>query len=240
MAKILILEDNKESLMALEKIVAGIMEDTKVFGASTIDEAKQLIDSEENFSLFLLDINLNEKNIENIEGMSFAKEIRKHYDYELVPIVFITSILSLELTSYREIQCYRYITKPFHEEEVKEMIERILSHSQEEEKEFILIKKDGINYKILCEDILYIQAVPRGIRLFLKKEELEVKYLTLRQIYPKLPQKDFLQCHRMFIVNRKFIEYIDTVNKMIKILGKNESIEIGVTYKGKIREWMNG
>ncbi|MFA9464517.1 MAG: LytR/AlgR family response regulator transcription factor [Velocimicrobium sp.] len=239
MAKILILEDNAESLCALEAIVKQISNEIEVFTAATIEEAREILVRQKKLSLFLLDINLNEKKVEDEAGMEFAKEVRAYYEYEFIPIIFVTSILSMELTSYREIQCYQYITKPFEKEKVQEIIKKILNHEKTEEKEFVLIKKDGINYKIICEDITFIQAIPRGIRIHLRKEAVDVKYLTLKQLLAKLSEQNFLQCHRMFVVNRLHIEYIDVVNRIIKLVGRKESIEIGVTYKAKIREWLN-
>ncbi|MFW5646632.1 MAG: LytR/AlgR family response regulator transcription factor, partial [Acetivibrio ethanolgignens] len=160
--------------------------------------------------------------------------------YEFTPIVFVTSILSLELQSYRELQCYRYITKPFDRTEVAAIIEKVLLHSLEQREEAsVTIKKDGINYKLSCDDILFIQAISRGVRLVLKTEELAVRYLTLKQLLPKLPQDEFLQCHRMYIVNQRYIEYVDTVNRMIKIRGSKEPVEIGVTYKTQIRSLLH-
>lgn len=239
MTKVLILEDNADSLMALSKIVGEISEQIKVLEAATLLEARDFLEHEEGIALFLLDINLNQRKVEDIGGMDFAREVRSRYEYEFVPIVFITSILSMELTSYRELQCYQYITKPFEKKAVQEIIQKILSHTQAEEKESILIKKDGVNYKINCDDIIYIQAIPRGMRIILKNEELIVKYLSLKQLVPKLSTKYFLQCHRMFIVNRNYIEYVDSVNRVIKMLGTKETIEIGVTYKAKVKEWIN-
>lgn len=238
MIHILILEDNKESLRALCAMVEEIAEKIQVHAAKTIEEARQILKEQKKISLFLLDINLNEKRVEDIGGMDFAKEIRAQYEYEFVPIVFITSILSMELSSYREIQCYQYITKPFEKEKVQEIIKKIFHHATKEEKENIIIKKDGINYKLFCKDIVYLKSVPRGIKIILKKEELDVKYLSLKQILPKLPES-FVQCHRMFIVNRNYIEYIDAVNQIIKMSGREEWIEIGITYKTKVREWMD-
>lgn len=239
MIKILVLEDNPDSLKSLEDMIGRVSSKIKVFGVKSGEEAEELLKSVSGFHLFLLDINLNTQNVEDAQGMEFARHIREIHEYEFTPIVFITSILSMELASYREIQCYRFITKPFSEEEVKSIVIRVLSHTDEEEKAFILIKRDGINYKVLCDSIVYIEAVPRGVKLHLTEEEVEVKYLSLRQILPKLSQKDFFQCHRMFIVNRRYVEYIDLVNQVIKMLGTKAMVEIGVTYKSRIRSWMN-
>lgn len=239
MVKILILEDNTDSLMGLKSIIEKVSLDIQVFEAARKEEGEAFLQNEPGFDLFLLDINLNTQDVEDAGGMDFARQIRSIHEYEFTPIVFITSILSMELTSYRELQCYRYITKPFMEDEVKAIITRVLGHTREEDKAFILIKRDGINYKILCEDIIYIQAVPRGLKLCLREEALEVKYLTLKQVLHKLSDKEFFQCHRMFIVNRRYIEYIDLVNQVIKMTGIRDIVEIGVTYKSRIRSLMN-
>lgn len=239
MIKILVLEDNRDSLEAITEILLKYSSQIQVFGAESKEEAERILKMEPDFSLFFLDINLNAKKVEDTAGIEFAKEIRRRREYEFTTIVFITSILSMELLAYREIHCYRYITKPFDEKEIRDIVRKVLNHAEEKEKEFILVKKDGINYKIYCEDIVYIQAVPRGIEIYMKEEQMEVKYLTLTKLLPKLSEQDFFQCHRMCIINRRYIEYVDLVNQMIKMNGKHVPIEIGVTYKGRIREWLN-
>lgn len=234
---LLILEDEADSRNALVEIIKGISEDIEITAVASEEEAVAAISCKKTFALFLLDINLDTSKLSDTSGMNVAREIRKLYYYEFTPIVFVTSILSLELQSYRELQCYRYITKPFEKEEVEAIIKKVMTHTGEQkgEPQSVTIKKDGINYKISCDDILFIEAVPRGIRLRLKKEQMDIRYLTLKQILSRLPDKEFIQCHRMYAVNQKYIEYVDTVNRIIKMRGCKELIEIGVTYKTQIR-----
>ncbi|KSV58903.1 LytR/AlgR family response regulator transcription factor [Acetivibrio ethanolgignens] len=238
--RILILEDQTESRNALIEIIKSISEEIEVTAIASEKEAIAALSCDREYSLFLLDINLDTTRLSDTSGMNVARKIRKLHCYEFTPIVFVTSILSLELQSYRELQCYRYITKPFDRTEVAAIIEKVLLHSLEQREEAsVTIKKDGINYKLSCDDILFIQAISRGVRLVLKTEELAVRYLTLKQLLPKLPQDEFLQCHRMYIVNQRYIEYVDTVNRMIKIRGSKEPVEIGVTYKTQIRSLLH-
>lgn len=238
--KILILEDQTESREALAGIIKSISEEIEVTAVASEDEAMAALSCDRAYALFLLDINLDSTKLSDTSGMNVARAIRKIHCYEFTPIVFVTSILSLELQSYRELQCYRYITKPFDTAEVESIIHKVMTHSGEpKEEKSITIKRDGINYKIQCGDILFIQAVPRGVRLVLKTEELEVKYLTLKQLFPKLPEGEFVQCHRMYIVNKRYIDYVDTVNRIIKLRGCEEPIEIGVTYKTQIRSLLH-
>ncbi len=240
--KILLLEDVKASRDALVEIIQTIEEQIEVIAIASETEAMAALQKEQGFDLFLLDINLEEKKPADTSGMRVAEAIRRMHCYEFTPLVFITSILSLELTSYRELSCYRYITKPFDEQEVRTIIEKVMQHSEEKDKEkevSIIVKKDGVNYKILCQDIVYIEAIPRGLRLVMKEEQLEVRYLTLKQLLPKLPPEDFIQCHRMYIVNRHYIDYVDTVNRWIKLKNCETPVEIGVTYKTQIRSFLH-
>lgn len=44
-----------------------------------------------------------------------------------------------------------------------------------------------------------------------------------------------MQCSRNVIVNKKYIYNVDTVNRIIE-LKNGERVEIGITYKKKIKE----
>ena len=73
----------------------------------------------------------------------------------------------------------------------------------------------------------------------MKKEVWKVPYVTLTQMLKKLPEKMFVQCHRMFAVNLNEIEYYDLVNRMIKIKDCGDMVEIGVTYKAEFGRRLN-
>ena len=88
---------------------------------------------------------------------------------------------------------------------------------------------------MFCKDILCIKAIPRGVNVVMRKEELKVPYMTMKQILEKLPQEKFVQVHRMCVVNKDYIDYIDMVNSLIK-LKNGELVEIGTTYKNGLRK----
>lgn len=235
MAHILILEDDIESNIALKEILSHVETDMTVDTATDLATARSLLDSTVSFDLFLLDVNLDKHNQEDSSGLIFAKEIRDIIKYEFTPIVMITSVASLEIEAYRKIHCYQYILKPYEAKEVKDLVRKVLSHLRAEEKPYIVVKKDGINYKILCEEIVYCKAVPRGVCLCMREEQMEVPYLSIRQLLEKLPKKGFFQCHRMFLVNQTYVQSYDLVNQMIRVEGYKEELDIGVTYKTEVR-----
>ncbi len=240
MTRILVLEDNIDSLRALQKIIEKMSADIEVFPVEGLEQARETLEREkEPFHAFLLDINLKEADTEDISGLTFAKEVRSLAKYAFTPIIMITSLASLELRAYRELHCYQYMIKPYQEEEIQRLIRKVLFQTGEAAEPFVLIKKEGINYKLLCRDIIGVRAIHRGVSIILEKEEMNVLYLTIRQLMEKLPQEQFFQCHRMFVVNRDHIDYVDSVNGLIHMKNGMEA-EIGVTYKARVKEALNG
>lgn len=68
----------------------------------------------------------------------------------------------------------------------------------------------------------------------MKNGDWDIPYISLKQILTKIPEDMFLQCHRMFVVNRREVEYFDMVNRVIKLKDCTDVVEIGVTYKSEI------
>lgn len=238
MARILILEDESQSREALTQMLLNISGEITVDAAADLATARLLLGSAVSFDLFLLDINLCKENAKDQSGLLFAEEIRAMRQYEFTPLVIITSIAGLEMEAYRRLHCYQYIVKPYVREEVEELVGKVLFHIQAEERPFIVVKKNGINYKISCEEIVYCKAISRGVCLCMKREQMDVPYLTVRQLMEKLPKGLFFQCHRMFVVNKNAIRYYDLVNQLIQVEGYDTPIDIGVTYKAEVRRFM--
>lgn len=240
MTKILILEDDENNLRLLKKMVQRAAGEIEIETALTLAEAReQLADQRNFFHAFFLDINLNEKKQDDRSGFLFAKEIRSKKQYLFTPVIMITSIANLELQAYRELHCYQYILKPFEETEIRKLMKKLLTQAGEVTDTSVTVKKDGINYKISCKDMVYIKAIPRGISIVMPREEMKVPYTSLKQVMEKLPKEQFVQCHRMYVVNQDYIDYVDFVNGIIKLTVCGE-IEIGVTHKNEVRERLNG
>lgn len=240
MTHVLILEDDRASLKALEKILTDYSGDICVHAASSYDEAKELLGADIRYGLFLLDVNLGGDNREDIGGILFAREIREQFRYTFTPVVMVTAVGAMEMQAYRELHCYQYIMKPFLPEQVREVVRKVLETEKQEEPPSITVKRDGVNYQVKCADIRYIEAIHRGVCLHLKEENWNVPYVTLKQILSRLPEGMFQQCHRMFAVNRREVEYYDTVNRIVKLRDCTDTVEIGVTYKAEIGRLLSG
>lgn len=240
MTHVLILEDDRTSLAALTRILTDYSSDICVHAAASYQEAKDLLEGDVRYGLFLLDVNLSGDNREDIGGIIFAREVREHFPYTFTPIVMVTAVGEMEMQAYRELHCYLYIMKPYRREQVEEVVKKVLDKEQQEKPPEVVVKKDGINYQVKCDDILYIEAIPRGICIHMKSENWNVPYVTLKQMMLRLPKEMFVQCHRMFAVNRREVEYYDLVNRIVKLKHCTDTVEIGVTYKAEIGRIISG
>ncbi|MDE7417343.1 MAG: LytTR family DNA-binding domain-containing protein [Lachnospiraceae bacterium] len=239
MTRILILEDSKDCLNAVTVMVERVSGHVRAVPVNSLEEARAALNdgAQPPFQAFLLDINLDIDDNEDISGITFAQEVRMRKEYAFTPIIMITSLANMELTAYRELHCYQYLVKPYNEEDIQKLIKKLLFLSQQGETRdaFVVVRKDGINYKLFCKDIVCIKAIPRGVDFVLLKEDLKVLYLSIRQLLEKLPSDKFLQVHRMCVVNQDYIDYVDTVNGLIS-MKNGEQVEIGITYKNEVRK----
>lgn len=242
MTKILILEDSRDSLRAITAMAERVSKGVSVVPVNSLEEARAALNgAQQPFQAFLLDINLNPEDKEDTSGMTFAREVRAKKEYAFTPIVMITSLAGMELSAYRELHCYQYLVKPYDEADIEQLVGKLLflSHQGETRERFVMVKKDGVNYKLFCKDIICIRAVPRGVCFSLAKEEMRVPYLTIKQLMEKLPEECFLQVHRMCVVNLDYIDCVDTVNGIINMKNK-DTVEIGVTYKNRLKNMIKG
>lgn len=240
MARILVLEDEVQSRMALEKMLYNISSEITVDTAADLAEARLLLGGTVSFDLFFLDVNLKPEEEGDTSGILFAEEIRNHRQYEFTPLVMITSVAGLEMEAYRRLHCYQYVVKPYVQSEVEEIVRKVLFHLHTEKRSFIVVKRNGINYKIFCDEIRFFRAIPRGVCIYLREEHIEVPYLSIHKLLEKLPKEMFFQCHRTFVVNRNAVKYYDLVNQVIQVEGYSEWIDIGVTFKPEVRRMLHG
>lgn len=126
MINILVLEDQKDSREALCKMIASYNRENEVEidSAATYEEAEKLLNNKKTYNGFFIDINLDIENENDQSGIEFARLLRKNRKYEFTPVIMVTSIASLEMTSFREIHCYQYIVKPYDRKTVEDVIQK--------------------------------------------------------------------------------------------------------------------
>lgn len=169
-------------------------------------------------------------------GLLLGEQIRTIDGYQLTPIVFITAIPVYELKAFRNIHCYDYIVKPFHEEKVRKIFETIICHGAKKrhEKPTLRLEQKDYNYIIDQNDIIYIESINRKVHITTIQERVPLSTYTLKGLLDDLTD-DFVQCHRAFIINTKYIEKVDKSNNLIMMKRIQTQVPIGRKYREHLR-----
>lgn len=98
------------------------------------------------------------------------------------------------------------------------------------EMKYLTVKENDFNIKVLVNDIKYFESEGNYLLLFCKTRTYKIRS-TIKQMIEILPD-NFIQIHRAYIINKKFIEKytqkaIVINNKMIPISKKHlESLQL--------------
>lgn len=233
MRSVLIIEDNPLSMEMLAKIVNEIDQEVQVFKAPNQDEAYAL-SMRNTIDLFLIDIILDTKNPGDVSGMRFADYIRTVERYKYTPMIFITALEDARLFAYSDMHCYYYLEKPYDAKKAFQVIEEALRVPQiKDAPHAVYFRKDGIIFKKDISEVVYIENAKTGQTVYFTRGKLTLQYKPSKVILEELNSEKFIQCSRYLIVNRDFIEAVDTVNRYIKLKDGYGQIELGTAFKKK-------
>lgn len=225
----MIVEDDLVISKGLEKIILKIDSDINIEATAYAGEAFELL-QKISIDAFFLDIQLKD-----YSGLELAKQIRNIDKYKFTPIVFITAIPTREMIAFKKIHCYDYIVKPFDEKRVKDIFETIINHGINKDKKNILkLTQKTHTYMLKQDDILYLESELKKIKIITMNETVKVSNHTLKGLHKQLT-KDFIRCHRGFIVNRDYIKEVNLSDNLIFLNNNNQSIPLGRSYKNNLK-----
>jgi DNA-binding LytR/AlgR family response regulator len=187
--------------------------------AMRVEEAIEVLERFDT-DIVMLDINLKGDK----DGIWLAEHIRQNYQ---IPFIFLSAYSdSATIQRAAKTNPYGYLVKPFTQADVFAGIEIALKNYAKELRPLELPEqnwadggellihqaifvKDNLNYKkIALADIRYIQAFKNYIELHLNEQRIVIRS-TLQKIAQILPQKYFVQVHRSFVVNIRFVDEIN-------------------------------
>ncbi len=205
--------DEKE----LEEIV--VYENGSLFLSAVISERVY-------FDLIFLDIDMP-----YVTGLDVAKIILENSKH--IHIIFVTNIdnLVFEAVQYQPIW---YVRKSLMAEEMPRALECFLKRINKKEREIVIINK-GIKYTINFNNILYMEAEAHYINIIMFDSTIRIRG-SIKEYESRLPNSQFIKCHRGFIVNIKHISRI--FSRKILLLN---NIEIPVSrnkYKEVFEKYM--
>ena len=179
-------------------------------------------------NVVILDVDLNT----DITGLKLAEKIRTQD--KSIYIIFITGHLEYGLIAYKY-KTFDYIPKPLTFERLEETILRLYDDAFSENNiKYLRLDK---NKTIIPENsIKYIQKDGMKLVFTTDTRTYEV-YNSFNKISPLLP-KQFVRCHKSYIVNLDKIDNIDFSSNTI-FFSNNDECYIGPKYKNNFKEVFN-
>lgn len=233
--KVLIVEDQKNTLAWLERIVESCGK-IEIFALDNVAEAYRCA-MNATIDLFIVDIILEPSVLGDSSGLKFVDDMRHLDKYLFTPVIFVTALEDSRLYTYEELHCYGFIEKPFDEGRVKKLVEESLKFPGNDCDDRILyFRKDGIIIAIGKKEIVYAEMVKQELYLHTNERKmLHIPYMTLRQMIDRMDNPDMVQCRRNTVVNSAFINNIDITNRVIQLKDGYGRVEIGHSYKKSLK-----
>jgi DNA-binding LytR/AlgR family response regulator len=197
--KVLIVDDEPLAISRLKSLLseAGV---SKINIANDAKESLSIIEKNPDIEVAFLDIKMP-----GISGLELAYKITSMNDR--IFIVFQTAYEDYSLEAFK-IGAIDYILKPYTEDDIKRVLERVKKfQSREKDIKFMVKNMRGIYKIIATDDIYYIKAELKDSIIRTKDEEIYYP-LSISKFEERLKQYGFFRIHKSFLIN---------INKVSKI-----------------------
>lgn len=179
------------------------------------------------YSLLLLDILLGKDN-----GIDLSRKLRKMG--VKASIIFVTSSVEFAIDGY-DVEAIKYIIKPINSSDLESVILKDYRNRQQ----FCLLEVKSEKVAIRLSDIYYIESM---------NKDFVIHYKDSKNIYPgklsyikeKVGEVDFVQVHRCYLIN---LRYVNEIKRNEVVLKNNEVVPLSKSrYKEtqmQFMEWIS-
>lgn len=189
-------------------------------------EAMQYLNSN-TVDLIFLDLNLPK-----LKGFEFLRTLPSQ-----PKVIVTTAYQEFALEGY-ELNIVDYLLKPFSFERFLKAINKARLNTSKTtpvnqveliNSNTIFLRSNNKHIQVVPDDILFVEASGNYIKIVLKDEVINIRG-NLSSIKEMIPDKDFIQVHRSFVVIKKYIKSIEG-NQIF--IGKY-TVPIGKLYRAEI------
>lgn len=148
------------------------------------------------------------------------------------PKIIFTTAYKEHAVSAFELNAVDYLLKPFSFERFLKSVDRLVepepasSSDQESTNKFLEINIDRQKVRILLKDINYIEGLGNYLKVH-TQNKFYVTLLSIRAILEKLPQEEFKQIHKSYIVPFSKVQSYNYLTLVIE----GVEIPIGRSYR---------
>lgn len=195
--KILICDDEEQYLDILQRHVLEYMKNRYIACEITATtNPLTIMQSRNSFDLAFLDIQMNE-----IDGITLAKQLRCRNSK--LALFFITNYDEYQ-DDAMDLQAFRFFEKPFDVNRLYSGLDKAMEYIDGAYVD-VYLGGNGIQQRILVDDIMYVTRSNRKVALITKYTEF---YTTesFDEWCNKLPPLFFYPVHKSFLVNLHYVD----------------------------------
>lgn len=233
MINIAVCDDNpEERQLVIQKANSFICDSHLKANVFEFQDGEDLIEHIEknkvSFDIVFLDIYMNCMN-----GIDTAKKIRQ-FDSSC-NIVFITSSSAHAVESY-DVRAIYYLVKPIEDEKLHNALDVSMQNINKTNTQYILVKNNKSFYKLLYQDILYIESKARILLIHTQRYGVITIYNKLIDFEMQLNDKRFLHCHKSYLIN---LDHVKKIEDASFIMENNVVVPISKSVKDVKNIYMN-
>jgi len=194
---VVLVDDEVFFLENLRQHIAGYMKIHFIPCAITIaSNPMEIFRNNEIYDIAFLDIQMD-----GIDGISLAKELRKRN--RKLALFFITNYREYQ-DDAMDLQAFRFFDKPFDVNRLYSSLDKALEYIDKAYIDLYLYS-DGVYKQVLADDILYIERKNRKVYVHTTADTLVVRddYESCCQ---RLPVTFFYGVHKSFYVNLHYVQ----------------------------------
>ncbi len=220
----IIIEDEPPAIAVLKKYAEKV-EDLQIQGI--FQHPMEALSFLRNHSTDLLFLDINLPDLSGIELLKSLPNPPK--------VIFTTAYPEFALDGF-ELRVSDFLLKPFSFERFLKAVNKVFEEIETEkklqewteakEKEALIIKADRKIFRLVYEEICYLQAYGDYVKIITETKQFLPKQ-TLHHIEEQLPEEQFVRIHRSYIISLNKVEYIE--GNHVHIKGQN--LPIGKSYR---------
>lgn len=210
--KIGICDDEKKLRTSMRKVIGQELQllglDYRMQEYGSGEELLKNI-KEQDLDILFLDIEM-----EGINGMETAKELRRQYKNMI--IIFVTAYPDFVFQGY-EVRALHYILKPYKEAKIKEVLHMALKELDDTSEKYFLIEQKSGMRKLRLTQVHYFKSDKKKITAVMEDRNEEF-YGKLSELEEKLPDY-FIRSHNRYLLN---LNYVISLESSYCLCGKEE------------------
>ena len=208
MTRIALVEDDLVCREQLEEYLARLARETgETFSTQSFDDGKDILENyRAEYDIILMDIQM-----ERMDGMTTAEEIRK-LDGEVL-IIFITSLASYAIRGYA-VNALDYIVKPISYYVFSQSLRRALRQLRRRTRTYLLVNYKNIAQKIDSSDVYFIEVDGHNLVYHTADGDI-VAPGAMRDVEARLADSPFFRCNKGYLVNMAHVDGVVEDDAMV-------------------------